>query len=108
MDCRRREPRIECDQPVSLTNLEDPGVSVPGRIVNFSAAGTRMLLSCQVRPGTLVKVELEGTILLGEIIYCSPEGGEFAVGLKLEDALYELEMIESFSEAWTAPNHSRR
>jgi hypothetical protein len=83
-------------------NLEQPGVSVKGRLVNFSASGTRMVLDQAVPPGSMVRVELGGTILLGEIVYCTAEGGEFAVGLELEDALYEREMLESISGAWTA------
>jgi hypothetical protein len=105
MEYRRREPRFESDQPITLTNLERPGVSIHGRLINFSASGTRMVLGQAVLPGTMVRVELGGTILLGEIIYCTPEGNEFAAGLELEDALYEREMLESISGAWamTAP-----
>jgi hypothetical protein len=75
-----------------------------GRLVNFSANGTRMTLDREVQPGTMVKVEWGSTILLGEIIYCVPQGEEFAVGLELEDALYEREgMLDSISQAWSAP-----
>ena len=62
-----------------------------------------MLLTREVQPGTMVKVEFGGTILLGEIIYCTPQGQDFAAGLELEDALYSTEMLESMSEAWAAP-----
>jgi hypothetical protein len=103
MEYSRREPRFESDQPVTVTNLEQPGMPLSGRLVNFSANGTRMLLTCEVQPGTMVKVEWRGTILLAEIIYCTPQGTEFAVGLELEDALYETEMLESMSETWAAP-----
>ena len=108
MEYRRREPRFESDQPVAVTNLERPGLPVPGRLVNFSASGSRMLLASEIRPGTMVKVELGATILLGEIIYCTPEDKEFAVGLELEDALYEAETLESMAQEWTAraPKHS--
>jgi hypothetical protein len=103
MEYCRRAPRFETDQPVSVTNLEQPGMPLFGRLVNFSENGTRMMLTCQVQPGTMVKVEWGGTILLGEIIYCKQQGTEFAVGLELEDALYETEMLESMSETWAAP-----
>ncbi len=74
-----------------------------GRLVNFSAIGTRMLLTCAVQPGSMVKVDWGGTLLLGEIIYCTPEGSEYAVGLELEDVLYETEMLQSLSDTWAAP-----
>jgi hypothetical protein len=102
MEYRRREPRFETDQLVSVTNLEQPRLPVLGRLVNFSASGTRMRLTSEIRPGTMVKVDLGGTILLGEIIYCTPQGQEFAVGLELEDALYETDLLESISQVWAA------
>ncbi len=100
MEYRRREPRFETDQLVSITNLEQAGLPVLGRLINFSASGTRMRIASEIRPGTMVKVDLGGTILLGEIIYCHPQGQEFAVGLELEDALYETDALESMSQAW--------
>jgi hypothetical protein len=103
MEYRRREPRFENDQPVTVTNLGHPGETISGRLVNFSAIGTRMLLTCAVQPGSMVKVEWGGTLLLAEIIYCTPEGSEYAVGLELEDVLYETEMLQSLSDTWAAP-----
>ncbi|MBZ5497322.1 MAG: PilZ domain-containing protein [Acidobacteriia bacterium] len=108
MDCRRREPRFEIDQPVTVTNLEQPGIPQLGRLANFSAKGTRMILAHELTPGTMVKVEWGGTVLLGEIIYCAPHGSEFAVGLELEDVLYEKHMFASMSESWAALLQARR
>ncbi len=102
MEYRRCEPRFESDQPVSVTNLEKPGAPLTGRLINFSANGTRILLGTELRPGTMVKVEWGGTVLLGEIIYCRSEGKDFALGLELEDALYETDKLASFSENWAA------
>ncbi len=102
MEYHRCEPRFESDQPVAVTNLEQPGTPVAGRLTNFSANGTRILLGRELRPGTMVKVEWGGTVLLGEIIYCTPEGKDFALGLQLEDALYETDKLASFSEGWAA------
>jgi hypothetical protein len=109
MEYHRREPRFDGDQTVAVTNLEQPGLPFLGRLVNFSANGTRMALDREVQPGTMVKVEWGSTILLGEIIYCSPQGEEFAVGLELEDVLYEREeMLDSMIQAWTTPAHGAR
>ena len=74
-----------------------------GHLKNFSASGTRLLLDREIRPGAMVKVEWGGTILLGEIIYCRPEGSKFAVGLELEDALYETEEVALRSGTTTGP-----
>ena len=108
MEYRRREPRFEIDQPVTVKNLENPGMPLLGRLVNFSAKGTRLILEGGIDPGTMVKVEWGGTVLLGEIIYCWAEGSEFAVGLELEDVLYEQEMIASMAQAWTEASQEKR
>jgi len=103
MEYRRRETRFEIDQPVTVSNLEHRGVSLEGRLANFSANGIRLMLSRKLNPGTMVKVEWGYTLLLGEIIYCRAEGSEFAVGLELEDALYETDSLASLAETWAEP-----
>jgi hypothetical protein len=91
MEHRRQEPRFELDQPVTVKNLQQPEALILGRLVNFSAQGTRVILEQELHPGTLVRVEWGGTILLGEVVYCQPQGSEFAAGIELEDALYDSE-----------------
>ncbi len=98
MEYRRREQRFEIDQPVTIKNLEHPGPLMPGRLVDFSAQGTRLILEQHLQPGTLIKVEWGGTMLLGEVVYCQAHGAEFAVGLELEDALYEIQGLASLIE----------
>ncbi len=95
MEYRRREPRFEIDQPVTIKNLEHPGSVLLGRLVDFSAQGTRLILEEPIQPGTLVKVEWGGTMLLGEVVYCQAHGPEFAAGLELEDALFETQGLAS-------------
>jgi hypothetical protein len=102
MDYRRREPRFEINQPVTITNLDHPGSPIAGRIENFSANGTRLIVQTELNRGTMVKVEWGTTILLGEIIYSSSKGAEFAVGLELEDALYERGEVDAINHYWTA------
>jgi hypothetical protein len=101
MDYRRREPRFELDQPVTVSNLEHMGASLTGRLANFSAYGVRLIMDKKLSPGTMVKVEWGNTMLLGEIIYCNAEGAEFAVGLELEDALYETDSLADLAKGWT-------
>ncbi len=93
-----REPRFEIDQPVFVTDLQQPYPPIPGRLVNFSANGTRLLLEQELKPGTMVKVEWGGTLLLGEIIYCTPQSSEFAAGIALEDAVYDTLVMSSMAE----------
>jgi hypothetical protein len=103
MEYRRRAPRFRIDQPVSIKKLENPGPVLLGRLVNFSAQGTRLVLEQHVRPGTLVKIEWGGTVLLGEVVYCQAEGNEFVAGLELEDAIYGTDSLASMSDAAAPP-----
>ena len=59
-----------------------------------------MIVNERLQPGTMVKVDLGETILLGEIVYCAQQASEYAVGLELEDALYDKAAITSLFDAW--------
>ena len=108
MESRRREPRFETNQLVTVTNLEQPDVTLKAKLTNFSAKGTRLLLDRELKPGTIVKVEWGTTILLGEIIYCEPGGAPFAAGLELEDVLYETDMLFTLSKTWKEESVGKR
>jgi hypothetical protein len=47
-----------------------------------------LLIASRVSVGAAVKVEWSNTLLLGEVIYCRPEGEGYAIGLELKHALY--------------------
>jgi hypothetical protein len=44
--------------------------------------------------GTLVRVDLNKTLMLGEICYAEPDGEGFAIGLRLEHSLLQTEGLE--------------
>ncbi len=93
----RREPRFEANQSITITDLEQPSSSFPGHLVNFSSQGISLLMTCGLTPGTAVKVQWAGTLLLGEVIYCrSGEEGHCA-GLKLVDALYDTDALAAMA-----------
>ena len=108
MDYRRREPRFEVNQHVTVTNLEKPGCVLPGKLANFSAKGIQLILEENLQPGAMVKVEWGGTILLGEIMYCARQGLQYAAGLELEDALYDTETLAIMAESGSAPHPGMR
>jgi hypothetical protein len=89
----RRDPRFRTNQPVSVTDLENSSPPQRGQLVDFSNLGIRLLVPCRVSPGTAVKVQWAGTLLLGEVIYCRPAEEGFQAGLRLEDALYDTEAL---------------
>ena len=89
----RRDPRFQTNQPVSVTDLENSSSPQPGLLVDFSNLGVRLFVPCSLSPGTAVKVEWAGTLLLGEVIYCRPADEGFQAGLRLEDALYDTDAL---------------
>jgi hypothetical protein len=94
----RREPRFNINQSVSVTNLGVPGEALPGKIVNFSARGIRLLLEKEIVVGAIIKVELATTLLLGQVTYCIPEDAQFSVGMELEEAVYDTLLFAPKSE----------
>jgi hypothetical protein len=94
----RREPRFAINQTVHITNLGVPGDPISGKIVNISARGIRLLLDNEIAIGTIIKVEWATTLLLGQIIYCIPEGKQYSVGMELEEAVYDTHLFLTQSE----------
>lgn len=94
----RRELRLETDQQVTVTVLDETGTKLLGRIVNLSGRGLRLRLSRPIPTGAAVQVEGNDSLFLGEVCYCHPEAKGFAVGLQLDQALYQLREMASLSE----------
>jgi hypothetical protein len=84
---RRREARVPAAQPMQLTLLGGAPRSVAGVVVNFSSWGMRILLPEPVASGAPVRVDLDGSLYLGEVCYCQPELGQYSVGVAVEQAL---------------------
>jgi c-di-GMP-binding flagellar brake protein YcgR len=66
---RRKEPRIEIDQDVTVTLLGEPN-SPPFHAVaeDMSGSGMRILSQRPIPYQTVVKIEMHGLLLLGEVI----------------------------------------
>ena len=56
------------------------------RIFRFTASAS----SCKrVSEGTLVRVDWGDVTFTGELMYCKPQAGDYVIGLKVEDPVYE-------------------
>jgi hypothetical protein len=84
----RSQLRLKADEPVHVTVLGECETQLVGRITNYSANGMALEMDAELSLGTAVKVEWTNTLLLGEVCYCRPVGEGFAIGLRLEHALY--------------------
>jgi hypothetical protein len=102
------------DEPVSLDRRLDPGpdqrlaerrqishpaiVSIAGTlgqvlhgvIRNVSESGTQIRLDQPLPPSTLVKIEYDDNLLLGEVVYCRQEQSGWLAGVKIEHGLFDL------------------
>jgi hypothetical protein len=95
---RRQRPRYETDQQVSVTVLGQPEQKLAGWIVNKSGSGMRLEVPRPLAAGTLVKIEWEDTLLLGEAVYSEPYGDGYAAGVKLEHVLVGTESLARLAQ----------
>ena len=104
----RRHLRFKTDMRVKVTCLDPPNCSVIARLADLSKCGIGIVLDCdlglllgdELLPGTVVKVEWDRTVLLGELIYCRPFGKEFLAGLEVEDAIYDTAPLDAIAKRW--------
>ena len=98
---QRRDARFATDQRVWITLYGKVDTRVQGHIRNISGRGIGLEVDLPIHTGTALKIELEDSLLLGEVIYCRQEKGGFYVGAELEQALHGLvelgEMLRRFT-----------
>ena len=86
---RRDRARFKTDISVRVTLLDEPALICKGRLANLSAHGLSIILSDELNPGSIVRVEWGDTDFVGEVIYCRMQGQEFLAGLKVEGPVYD-------------------
>lgn len=90
---RRRMPRIAAREALVVTILAQSFPPISGVVENSSASGLRLITSSPLALGSPLRLQTQGLMLLGEVIYCEPRSGEYAVGISLEHSL-DLEALE--------------
>ncbi|MEZ5351179.1 MAG: PilZ domain-containing protein [Bryobacteraceae bacterium] len=92
---QRREPRMGLDQAVAIGELSEDGVRMRlGWVVDLSGRGAAVRMEDPMSPGTLVRMQWDDTLLLGEVCYCVAEGDRYRVGLELRHSLTHLAELE--------------
>jgi PilZ domain len=95
---QRSEPRLAPapDSFAKLCILDGDKKSEPfqARVINLSGNGMRLGFDRKLAPGTLVRIDLDQTLLLGEVCYSEPDGNNFALGLRLEHSLLQTGSLE--------------
>ena len=83
----RSESRPRVAGPLEVIVLGQRDVPIPGQVATLSGEELRLLLKTAVHPGAAVRIDVDGTVLLGEVCYCMPEEGAHAVGVHLQHAI---------------------
>ena len=87
MSDRRREPRFSTNRPAELVLLSENDERLPIQMVEVSGSGVRFIVQRPVTADTAVRIDMEDSILLGEVCYCTPEGEDHICGVRLEQGL---------------------
>ncbi len=77
-------------------------MAIEARATQFSGRGLRLVLKQPVPVGTVVKVQGDDWLVLGEVCYCRKERSNFVVGLQLEHSLIGLLELEDLNRKFTS------
>ncbi len=84
---RRRELRVGSEEAVRITVLGAREKRMEGRAVDISGQGVRILVPEAIAAGFAVKIELEDSLILGEVCYSQPDGRGFLAGIEIDQVL---------------------
>jgi PilZ domain len=87
---RRRDFRSKLNQAVRVTVLGRDRYQVHGKAADLSGRGIRILIPVPLPAGDPVRIDLDDTLLLGEVCYCEPEGRGFMIGVQLDQAINDV------------------
>jgi hypothetical protein len=87
---QRQAPRVPLDHTALVSVAGAPDQVLHGEIRNLSEGGTQVWLEQPMPPSTLVKIEYNDSLLLGEVVYCQQEQSGWLVGVQIEHGLFEL------------------
>jgi hypothetical protein len=79
---RRKEPRLKTNQAVMVTPIGMIGMPpVPGRVLDISGSGLRLILPNPVPCGSPIKIETRHMAIVGEVCRCERDKRVYVVGL---------------------------
>lgn len=104
---RRHSSRLPAQLPARLTVLTDqdspPPPATQVTIEEFSGNGARIWTPSSLPIGSLVKLELEDDLFLGEVRHSTPYRNGFHLGLHLDCALASLSGVRALMLALMNP-----
>lgn len=106
---RRKEPRVEINEPVTVTVLGEPD-SPPfvAKAIEMSGSGMRFLSPRPVKYQATVKVQTRDLLLLGEVIRIEGSPLGHVVALKLSHSLGSLSDLHHLNQELRLTETPRR
>ena len=95
---QRETERHPLSLPASVSVAGSPNEVYQGEIRNVSGGGTQLVLDRPVTLASLLRVEYDDNLLLGEVIYCQQERSGYLVGIRIEHGLFGLKALSDAME----------
>jgi hypothetical protein len=95
MEERRSEPRRPAGQNLSLQVLGNRRITVPAQLLDCSQGGAGLEVAIYVSPGTLVRLDFENELWLGEVAHCEPRPRGYTLGVRVEQRLSHLVELQA-------------
>jgi hypothetical protein len=87
---QRQAQRHQIRQSAIVSVFGTASLVLHGEIRNLSEGGAQIWLDQPVRYASLVRVDYNDNLLLGEVVYCQREQAGWLMGIRVEHALHGL------------------
>ena len=84
---RRIRDRYPTGLQVRVTDLDDFDFSASGHVVDISQSGLGVYLPLQFKPGSVVRLTLNDSVLYGFVAHSTPERSYFRTGIEVVQVL---------------------
>ena len=101
---QRSNTRLVLEQTVNVTILGDLEIHRTAKVKSASGRGLGLEMDYPAGIGCALKIELNDTVLLGEVMYCRGENGAYYVGIELLQGLCGLGELSRAFRAFTEPS----
>jgi len=85
---RRSDTRTHCEGETVIDVLSPhPRNAVKAHILDVGTSSLKMIIPFYLAPGSLIRIHVGDSIADAEVRYCSCEGAEYRVGVRVEEIL---------------------
>jgi hypothetical protein len=83
---RRTDGRNPCEGATVIDILSpQPKTGVQARIIDVGESSLKLSLPFHLSPGSLLRIHMTDSVAYGEARYCTAEGAEYYVGVKIDE-----------------------